>query len=324
MRLWTDLINPADLTGYAREIAEAYDVGPLAALLPATTVDDVVFAWDVDTRESLLAEYRAFDAETSIGGGAAYERKSAELAPLGRKTRLGEYERLRRRAAGVDSFQAAADKKAEALAKGVVDRINQLRGEALVSGGYTINENGFRQTVDFGRAAELTVTAGTLWDAAGADPFTDLAAWAELFAEHAGVMPDVAVTSTRVALALRRYITPETAVTTATLADLNGELAANELPTLSVVNATIKGKRVIPADRLVFGVAGATGATVFGTTVEADDPRYALAGAELPGIVVGAYEQDDPATVWIRSAAIGLPILANPSMSMVATAVAAD
>lgn len=322
MKLWTDLINPADLTGYAREIAESYDASALSALLPATTVDDVVFSWDVDTLDSLVAEYRAFDAETSIGDSVSLERKTAELAPLGRKVRFGEYERLRRRSAGANSFQVAADKKAEALAKGVIDRINLLRGEALVNGGYTIAENGFKQTVDFGRHDDLTVTAGTLWDAGG-DPLADLTAWVEVFAEHGGVAPTHMIASTKTALALRECITPGGAVKTTSLADLNEELAANELPRLEVMNARVNGQRVIPVDKLVMGVAGLTGGTVFGTTVEADDPRYALSGGDLPGIVVGAYSQDDPATVWIRSAAIGLPILANPSMSLAATTVSA-
>lgn len=322
MRLWTDLINPADLTGYAREIADAYDASALSVLMPSTTVDDVVFSWDVDTLDSLVAEYRAFDSETSIGDGGSLERKTAELAPLGRKTRFGEYERLRRRNAGVDSFQVAADKKAEALAKGVIDRINLLRGEALVNGGYTIAENGFKQTVDFGRHADLDVTAAVLWDAGG-DPLSDLAAWAEVFGEHAGVAPTHMIASTKTALALRQWITPEGALKTATLADLNEELAANELPQLAVMNGRVNGERIIPVDKLVMGVAGMTGGTIFGTTVEADDPRYSLDGGELPGIVVGAYAEDDPATVWIRSAAIGLPILANPSMSLAATTVSA-
>ncbi|WP_054953086.1 major capsid protein [Flaviflexus massiliensis] len=322
MRLWTDLINPADLTGYAREIADTYDASALSILMPTATVDDVVFSWDVDTLESLVAEYRAFDAETSIGDGGAMERKTAELAPLGRKTRFGEYERLRRRNAGVDSFQVAADKKAEALAKGVIDRINLLRGEALVNGGYTINENGFKQTVDFGRHADLTVTAATLWDVGG-DPLTDIAAWVEIFETHAGTTPTHMIASAKTALALRQTITPEGGVRTASLADVNDELGANGLPQLAVVSGRVAGQRILPEDKLVMGVAGMTGGTIFGTTVEADDPRYALDGGELPGIVVGAYQEDDPATVWIRSAAIGLPILANPSMSLSATTVSA-
>lgn len=322
MRLWTDLLKPADLTGFAREIAETYDDSPLSILLPLTTVDDIVFSWDVDTKESLTAEYRAFDAETPIGGGHAFENKTARLAPLGRKRRFGEYERLRRRNADADSYQAEADKVVAALAKGVIDRLNLLRATALVDGSYTINENRFKQVVDFGRPSELTLTAPTLWDAGG-DPFEDLAVWAELFAEHAGTPPTDMVGSTKIALALRQWITPENATKTASLAEVNEELEANELPRLHLMKGHVDGQRIMDVDKLVFGIRDLTGGTVLGTTVEADDPRYALEG-EIPGIVVGAYEQDDPATVWIRSNAIGLPIVANPSMSAAATVVSAN
>lgn len=320
MALWTDLINPAELTGFAREVADEYDNSALSALMPSTTVDDVVFHWQTDTLDSLLAEYRAFDAETAIGDGGAFEQKVANLAPLGRKVRFGEYEQLRRRSAGVESYQAAAERKAAGLAQGVIDRINLLRGGALVNAGFTINEGGFKQTVDFGRPDELTINAGTMWDAAGVNPFEDLSAWISTFGEHAGEAPTHILASTRVANLLRLAITPDGA-RTASLADVNDELAANSLPAISVVDGRAAGRRFIPDNVLVMGVAGKTGATPFGTTVEADDPRYQLAG-DAPGIVVGAYSEDDPATKWIRSAAIGLPILANPSMSLAATVLA--
>lgn len=317
MELWTDLIDPATLTGFGREIAENYDDGPLSEFFPTAHVDDVIAEWDVDTLDSLIAEYRAFDAETAIGKGSGFVHKVAKLAPLGRKVRFGEYEQLRRRSAGADAVQAAAEKKAAALARGVIDRINLLRGEALFAGGYTINEGGFVQTVDFGRAAELTVTAGTLWSAAGADPFADLETWATVFADHAGRDATHMIAGVAVANRLRVALTPE-GQRKATLEDVNDELSANGLPFLRVVKGSVAGQALVPADKLAFGVSGMTGGTVMGTTVEADDPRYSLED-DLPGVVVGAYKEDDPATKWIRSAAIGLPILANPSMSLSAT-----
>jgi hypothetical protein len=39
---------------------------------------------------------------------------------------------------------------------------------------------------------------------------------------------------------------------------------------------------------------------------------------EEPGIVAGSYEDEDPIALWTKASAIGLPILANPDLSMVA------
>ena len=68
--LWTDVIDPADQTGFARQTAEDYEAaqGTLARWLPNRTVDDFDVAFTVgDTGLTEVAEYRSYDAETPIG-----------------------------------------------------------------------------------------------------------------------------------------------------------------------------------------------------------------------------------------------------------------
>ena len=57
------------------------------------------------------------------------------------------------------------------------------------------------------------------------------------------------------------------------------------------------------------------------STIEAAAPRYGLAaaGLEVPGLVVGAYREEDPQVAFIRSTALTLPVLANPDLTLVAT-----
>ena len=44
--------------------------------------------------------------------------------------------------------------------------------------------------------------------------------------------------------------------------------------------------------------------------MEAADSRYGIGGSDLaaPGVVAGAYRNEDPQSTWVRSAAIGMPM----------------
>ncbi|WGW12746.1 major capsid protein [Saxibacter everestensis] len=321
MELWTDIINPADLTGFARETAETYDQGSLAALLPNIPVDDVVFSWNVGEKVTDVAEYRSFDAETPIGNAPGVEQKTARLAPLGLKKRFSEYDQLRRRSANSpETVQAAADRLAAEVARATVDRAERARGEALVTGKLAINENGFIQNVDFGRRADFTITAVTLWSAAGASPLDDLEAWNAAYIEENGTAPTSILVSSRVMSALVKKLRDQLgagAPTVFTRNNANEIIAGYGLPVPTVYDRRVGGARVTADDRVIFAGTG-VGGTVWGTTVEADDPRYNLTGGDLPGMVVGAYNADDPATKWVRANAIALPILGDPNLSLAA------
>lgn len=325
MALWTDVISPADLTGFSRTVAEAYDAqGSLASILPNEQVDDVVFSWKVNGRSNDVAQVRSFDAETPIGSSAGLDELIAKLAPVGLKKLFSEYDQLRRRSSNSpETVQAAADRLATEVTKATVDRVERFRGEALVTGRLVIAENGVRQTVDFGRRADFTKTVGTLWNAAGADPIADIEAWRDQYVTENGQEPTNIVVSNRVFAALtksdavRGYFGPN-APTVLTRDAVNQLITSYGLPSLSVYNRLAGGTRVV-ADNRVLMVSEGAGATVWGTTVEADDPRYGLAGGDLPGLVVGAYKEDDPNAVWIRANAITLPVLANPNLTIAAT-----
>lgn len=325
MALWTDVITPADLTGFSRTVAEAFDAqGTLATILPNQQVDDVVFSWKVNERSNDVAQYRSFDAETPIGSSAGLEEITAKLAPVGLKKLFGEYDQLRRRGANsLETVQAAADRLAAEVTKATVERVERLRGEALVTGKLVLAENGVRQSIDFGRRADFTKTAATLWSAADADPIADIEAWRQQYVAENGTEPTDIVVSGRVFAALtksdavRGYF-GTAAPTLLTRDAVNSIVTSYGLPALSVYDRTVGGQRVI-ADTQVVMASRDAGATVWGTTVEADDPRYGLQGGDLPGLVVGAYKEDDPNVVWIRANAITLPVLANSNLTLAAT-----
>jgi uncharacterized membrane protein YecN with MAPEG domain len=319
-------IDPAELTGYSRTIAEAYDAqgSTLADILPTEPVDDVVFEWTVNERSSDLAAYRSWDTEAKIGSDAGGEDRIAKLAPLSLKKRIGEYEQVRRAAANAEEgLPAAVTRKATEVTTGITDRVILARGEALFFGRIAINERGLKQTVEFGRRAAFTKTAATLWSAA-ADVVKDLETWALEFATVNGVMPTKAVVSQRVQSAFRAravaagYFGTNANGFVVTNEQVNALLVDRGLPVFEVNERRAGGQRVIPDDRVLLTLPGVVGATPTGTTAESRDPKYNLEGDELTGLVTGVYESDDPKGLWVHGNAIALPILTNPDASLVA------
>lgn len=344
MALWTDIVDPATLTGYVRADLADYEANrnTLAAFLPNQTINDIIVRFSSGGAGlSDAAMYRAYDAETRIQSGPPAQRQTLELPPLGSKTRVSEYDRLR--SIGADTPEAvltSIERVAVQRARAVADRLELARGVALTTGTVTINENEFVATADFGRAAGHTVTAGTLWTAGSPTPLSDLAAWTQTYIDANGQAPGALLMSTAAITALQRTADFRTSAVQlgGTLPGLisvdgvNGVLSGFGLPPIVRYdrNVRVNGttQRVIAANKVILLPSPVSiddsegtdlGGTMWGRTLESLEPGYNLTATDQPGIVVGAYKDDDPLSVWVRSAAIGLPVLANPNLSFCAT-----
>lgn len=337
MALWTDLITPAELTGFARAAVEDVErqKATLARWLPNYSVPDVVVRTIVAADgNGALAQYRAFDAETPIGSGGSGTRKVFELLPLGLKERVSEYDQLRARGNDAQAMVlGGVEKAATRVANAVVDRLEVARGQAIDTGALTINENGVVQTMTFGRPGGNTVTAATLWSGA-AKPLDDLIAWGDVFAAgNQGNQPGAIVTSKRVVAALQRNADIRGLVATVggtpgivSIDALSAVLASYGLPPITIYDRKIRGNNVLPDNKVYLLPAAVDpngqselGATFYGETLEAGEPEYGISGADQPGLVVGAWKTKDPIAVWVHSNAIAMPVLVNPVASMVAT-----
>lgn len=337
MTLWTDLITPAELTGFARAAVEDVErqKATLARWLPNYSVPDVVVRTIVaNDGTGALAQYRAFDAETPIGSGGTGARKVFELLPLGLKERVSEYDQLRARGNDAQAMIIGGiEKAAQRVANAVVDRLEVARGQGIDTGALTINENGVVQTMTFGRPAGNTVTAATLWSGA-AKPLDDLIAWGDVFAAgNQGNQPGAIVTSKRVVAALQRNADIRGLVATVggtpgivSIDALSAVLASYGLPPITIYDRKIRGNNVLPDNKVYLLPAAVDpngqselGATFYGETLEAGEPEYGIGGADQPGLVVGAWKTKDPIAVWVHSNAIAMPVLVNPVASMVAT-----
>lgn len=339
MLLNADYIEPVELTGYVRE-AQANlpdNQFSLARWLPNRPIDDLEYRF---TRggEGLIeaATFRAYDAESPIGHRPGLTRVSGELPPISRKIRLGEYDRLRQRSAAADAIRDAILSDAERMTRAVSARMELARGDALVNGSVTINENGVIATVTYGRTGSHQVAPGVLWSTiATATPLADLLSWQQTYITTNGVGPGAMVMSSTVLGYLLRNAEIRTLVgstlgvpSRVSQAALRGILDDHGLPPWYIVDEQINvngvATRPIPIDMFLYLPAPVDpdsfdgtdlGAVLWGTTAESLDPRYGLEGGERPGIVAGAYATEDPIAIWTKAAGIGLPMLANPDLS---------
>lgn len=342
MQLNTDYILPTELTGYVRAGLGDMQVNQfsLSRWLPNRPIDDLMYRF---TRggEGLVdaAKFRAYDAESGIGKRPGVTRVTGELPPISRKIRLGEYDRLRQRKADAQLRNMILD-DAMRMARAVAARLELARGEALWSGAITLNEDGVMATVDFGRAAGHTVSAGTVWsNTASATPLSDELSWIQTYIDDVGEAPGTALVSTTVLTYMLRNAEYRNIIgrngfvpSRISRSDLAGLRQDYGLPPLEVYDARVSvdgtATRILPVDKLVYLPAPGDpnapegtdlGATLLGTTAESLEPGYGIADeAEQPGIVAGSYSTEDPVAVWTKAAAIGLPVLANPDLSFCA------
>ena len=339
MALWTDIIDPSTLTGYVRASLADYEQrrGTLARWLPNREVPDITVRF-VQGSTGLVdvADFRAFDAEPTIGKAPGGKRVTIELPALGQNIPVSEYNQLRQRNANPsdDAVLATILRTGDIVARAVSDSIERLRGTVLQTGRATIA--GFMDD-DFGRSAGNSVTAPALWSVAGTDALGQITAWYDAYVTANGEEPGAILTSTRVLRALGALTQFSTVLASggnrpATIADVQATVAGAGLPPIytydrrvSVAGASAK---VLADDRLFLLPAPVDtndaegtqlGATFWGQTLTSSAPGWGIADSEQPGIVAGVYRGEKPPMIAeVISDAVALPVLANADLSFVA------
>ena len=335
MALWTDIITPAELTGYARASLSAYEVakGTLARWLPNKEVADISVRF-VAGQFGLVdeARYRAYDAEPEFGKRLAGKRVSIELPAVSQKLAVSEYFQLRTRNASDEQLRNAILKDTEAAVQAVADRTERMRGTVLQTGIATIAQDNFATADNFGRDASHTVTAGALWSTAAVDRMTYLQALTDLFVTDNGEQPGALVMSTRVLRALQSGTQFGTALVNggsrpATIDDVRNTVSGAGLPDIYLYDRRTSAGKVLSDDTVLLlpapvdpvGGESPLGATFWGQTLTSVDPNFGIEPSEQPGVVAGVYRNEQPPMIAeVIADAIALPVLANANLSIAA------
>jgi hypothetical protein len=335
MALWTDIIDPATLTGYVREALSDIEArkGNLSRFLPNRTVADINVRF-VPGSAGLVAEaeFRAYDAEPTIGGKRPTKRVTLELPPIGRNIPVSEYEQLRSRGASDETVLNAILDVARQVAQAISDRMERLRGIVLRTGVATIPEIGAADS--FGRVAEHTVTASSLWTTSTVSRLTDLQTWSDVYEATNGEAPGAIVVSRRVARALAAGDEFKTSLVgggsrPATVGEVAATIEGAGLPPIEVYNRRTASGLVLPDNELLLLPEPVEpdawedtqlGATFWGQTLSSTEADWGIEEAEQPGVVVGVYRNEKPPMIAeVVSDAIGMPVLANANLSFRAT-----
>lgn len=341
MALIYDLADPQELNGFVRGVEEEQrNRLILSQWLPNESLTGITWRANVgELTDEDAAVLRAWDAESPIGGRQGVKRILGEVAPSSKKYRLGEEETLRGEALRTGNNTPLIDaifNDAHKGARAVSMRFEMLRAEAIWRGALNINENGFIQTVPFGRTAGHTdVAPAVVWsDHATSTPITDEVGFLTTYkTTNNDLVPAVALASDTIVnhLLLNAQYRSFAAVQGITpaflsLGQINQIRAAYDLPIIVQYNvkARVNGvsTRLIPSDRLIY-MPPATeklGVTFTGTTAEAIE--LAAAGQieqdQMPGMTAVVDKTSDPVATWTKVVANGLPVLMNPDLTFVA------
>ncbi|MFF2189245.1 major capsid protein [Streptomyces sp. NBC_01725] len=342
----TEFIEPTQLTGLIREALAQQQVNRfrLARWLPNVEVDDIVFEF-VKGGGGLAetASYRSWDTESKIGRREGIGKVMGELPPISEKIPLNEYDRLRLRKLTRDDALPFIARDANRIATNIAARFEVGRGSALVNGTVPVPE--LKTTVDFGRTASHSVVAAVLWTVyATAKPLTDLQSWVQTYEDTNGETPAVILMPKAVLQHMMQCdqvirqvypLAPAGTAPMATVDQVNGVLASMGLPPIELYDARVKvdgvATRITPGNAIALlpepGEANAAaptdlGATLLGTTAEALEEDYGLQASEQPGIVAGTWKTKDPVRLWTHAAAVGIPVLREPNLTLKAQVLA--
>jgi len=158
MQLW-DIVSPADLTVFARTLPDEFP-DSLDRFLPDRLIAGIKSRIAKKTRTNVVAQYRAYNAETPIGNRPiSVAVTEVLLPPVGHKLMLTEWERLSLDAAhnggtALDEMVATVYDDVENSVRAVRNRAELARGDFLTDGKFTLAaENGLTIEADFGLAA---------------------------------------------------------------------------------------------------------------------------------------------------------------------------
>lgn len=335
MSLWTDIIDPAELTGYVRAALEDYEAqqGTLARWLPNREVDDIVVRFKKG-RNGLIpeAQYRAYDAEPNIGKNEGGQRVVLELPALSETQTVTEYDQLRSRRSSDDLVRRSILSTARRVVRAIADRAERLRGIVINTGVATIPELGAADA--FGRSVSHDVTATTLWSDTSADRIAFLEQLMDQYVDTNGAEPGALVMTRTVFRSLAAGTQFRTLLVgggsrPATEDGVRTVVSGAGLPEIHIFNRRTYSGRVLSDKKLFLLPAPVEpddwqgtelGATFWGQTLTSTDERYGIEEAEQAGIVAGAYRGDKPPMIAeVSGDSINLPVLANADLSLAAT-----
>jgi hypothetical protein len=335
-------VTPDALTVYTRNVPTPADQ-VLNQILPDRYFDRNTIDLAEITRTNRTARFRAYDGRLHVSERDAGVTKQVKLPPLSSSLSTGELERLqlefaRSGGGSLGAIVNATYNDATNLTREIQTRMEQARGDVLTDGKFTLaGEGGLYMEADYGVPGAHIVAPGTLWSTtASATIIANLTAWQTTYVATNGFRPGGMVTSTRVLnymlqnaelRTLNAALTGTPGLITQTA--LGASLDAYSLPPIRFVYDTLvdvdgSSTQVIPDDKVIFlppNVAdlGYTAWGVSATALELVNSNAIDFSFEEASGIVGVVEKvGPPYREFTFVDAVGMPVLQNPRLLMVA------
>jgi hypothetical protein len=335
-------VSPDALTTFVRNVPTP-DAFTLNQLLPDRYFNRNTIDFAELTRTNRTARFRAYDGRLHVSERDTSTTKQVKLPPLSTSISMGELERLQLEFARTGGTNTAAIvdaiyDDATNLTREVQARMEQARGDVLTDGKFTLaGEGGLVMEADYGVPGGHIVAPGTPWSTvATATIIANETTWIDTYVATNGFAPGGQVVSRRIL----NYMLQNAEIRTlaASLAGtpglvtrpaLDGALAAFGLPPIVLVYDTqvdVDGvsTRTIPDDRVIFvppNIAdlGYTAWGVSATSLElVNAAQTDLSFEDAPGIVGVVEKSGPPYREFTFVDAVGMPVLANPKLLMIA------
>lgn len=298
--------------------------------LPNRNVYSNNFAYDIIKNQKYIGAMIGYGAEPPVVDRDAVASMHGELAKMGLKHIVTEEELLQlnqpRSNAELTNLIDSQVVKGIQLTQALQRRIDVIKMEALAKGSFSYNKNNVKVTINFledaPAAHKVALTSGNDWDSADRDVIGDLLSWVETYEATNGKTPDVILMSREAQAKLLKnsVIVAEarpnvTGASRVSVAELTEVLNGYGLPPIQIVTdrkVTVKNvytneNEVIeyfPVNRVVMLSEG-VGNFLFGPTVENNFQ---------PGIVLQAYDKQEPIQSILRTVAAGFPALEAPDL----------
>lgn len=293
------------------------------------------------TKTNRTASFRAFDGRISVADRDGASERSIALPALSTSRSTGEFERLQLEAArlGGTSREPMVDAiydDSQDLTSYVHNRMELAIGDLLTDGVLTIDDDGYKQTVDYGVATGNKPTASTLWTAAGATSLTDLIAWCDAYEAVNGFRPGSVLTSRKMVRLFNQnkevidaVAGAQTGKTRVSLAEAATALDNEGVPTQwetyeTQLDVDGMSTRVLPDDRIVllppnpadlleirYGLS-ATGLELV------NDSRSSMSFQDAAGIVGVVIKEGPPFRQFVFVDAVGMPVVKDAKKLFVA------
>lgn len=342
MALWTDLMNPVEATGIARDeqfVIEQTKGGTLARFLPNVLVDsDHVKFYPNSTGLVDAARYRAFNAPPEIGKGQGVKASTVDLPAISRNEPVDELTQKELARLSDDRVRKSIESAIRRNVQAISMKQERARGLVIDAGSLVVDEDNFLINDIFGRDASLSVSAGAgnWWADPAVDRLTQLGTYQDLYATfNNGAAPGRIVFGSRAAFnAFAAGNQFKTNVGTASRPPLATEVAgyvvSAGLPEYEIYDRSVSLDgvltKILNPKKIYFlpepvdpndQNGSLLGATYWGRTVSAGFASWAIQPDEQPGIVCGVFREESVgSSIEVQGDSIGEPVAASPNASM--------